>query len=142
MVTVSGTQLASGVTVKEGAVTLSSGTISMDVVGGGAINILSPLSTASVISSVISGGANNQTVTISAAGVLQLTGANTYTGQTTINAGTVLIGGTTPLGTTAGNTVVNSGGAVLVNVTSVAEPIVLNGTGVAGAGALRSTGTQ
>ena len=142
VVTVSGTQLASGVTVKEGAVTLSSGTISMDVVGGGAINILSPLSTASVISSVISGGANNQTVTISAAGVLQLTGANTYTGQTTINAGTVLIGGTTPLGTTAGNTVVNSGGAVLVNVTSVAEPIVLNGTGVAGAGALRSTGTR
>ena len=111
----------------------------MDVVGGGAINILSPLS---VISSPITGGVNNQAVTISAAGQLNLTGTSTYTGQTTINAGTVLIGGTTPLGTTAGNTVVNSGGAVLVNVSSVAEPIVLNGTGVAGAGALRSTGTR
>lgn len=143
-VTLSGVQTAAGITVEEGTVTLAAlaaSGLSVDVIGGGAINILSPLS---VISAPISGGANNQTLTISAAGQLNLTGANTHTGVTTINSGLVLLGGTgTPLGTTAGNTIVNSGGAVLHNVgATVAEPIVLNGTGVGGTGAFRSSGTR
>ena len=75
---------------------------------------------------------------------LNLTGNNTHTGLTTINTGNVLIGGSgTPLGTTAGGTVVNSGGSVLHNVSAtVAEPITINGTGVGGNGALRTTGAR
>ncbi len=141
-VTVSGTQLAAGITAEEGTVTLTGGTISFDVLGGGIIDNAS--SGTLVIGSVVTGGANNQTITKNGSGQLNLTGNNTHTGLTTINAGNVLIGGSgTPLGTTAGGTVVNSGGSVLHNVSAtVAEPITINGTGVGGNGALRTTGAR
>ncbi|MDW8307839.1 MAG: hypothetical protein RMK20_00545 [Verrucomicrobiales bacterium] len=139
-VTVSGTHLIQGVRVEEGAVTLSGGGLSINVTGGGTFDIASGLTT--VISSVISGGVNNQNVTKIGGGQVNFTGANTYTGVTTVQNGTILLGNASALGTTAGNTVVVSGGAVLLNTPIMAEPIVLNGTGVGGAGALRSTGTR
>jgi len=59
-----------------------------------------------------------------------------------VNAGTLQVGNASALGTTAGNTVVNSGGTVYVTASPIAEPIIINGTGDGGAGALRSTGNR
>lgn len=134
-VTLSGTLQAAGVTFEEGTVTLTGGVL--DFTSGGVIAANTALG---VISSPISG----TTLSIGSAGQFNLTGANTYSGVTTITTGNVLFGGGgTPLGTTGAGTVVNSGASVLHNVSvAVAEPITINGTGVGGNGALRSTGAR
>jgi fibronectin-binding autotransporter adhesin len=62
-------------------------------------------------------------------GKLQVTGANTYTGATTIQAGEVALSGPdATLGTAAGGTVVNQGAQLLISWVDVgAEPLQLNG---------------
>ncbi|MGC4004924.1 MAG: autotransporter-associated beta strand repeat-containing protein [Pirellulales bacterium] len=78
-------------------------------------------------------------LTKSGAGALILQSANTYAGVTTISGGVVELQNVAALGTTAGNTVVAAGGQLsLQNIGDLAEPIALNGTGVAGAGAIRN----
>lgn len=69
-------------------------------------------------------------------GVLTLSNSNTYTGATTISAGTVKLGATggatnTPLGTTGGATTVALGARLDLNgfTLGAAEPITLNGVG-------------
>ena len=57
------------------------------------------------LSGVISDGAGN-TLTKVGAGTLNLTGANNYTGLTTVSAGTLSAGNATALGTTAAGTTV------------------------------------
>lgn len=136
-VTVSSTQTVAGVRVEEGTVTLSGGTLSLDVTGGGTMDVATGL----IISSVITGGANNQTLTKTGTGSLVLSGANTYTGLTTVNGGVLRINNASGLGTTAGGTVVNSGAALEVGASLTAgEPVTLNGTGIANGGALRFKG--
>ena len=72
------------------------------------------------------------------AGTLILTAANTYTGATTVNAGTLAITNAGALGSSTAGTTVNTGATLdLQNVTGVAEPITLNGGTVA-----TSTGTS
>ena len=75
---------------------------------------------------------------------LTLQGANTYTGVTSVNAGTITIGDANALGTPAGNTVVASGARLFVQsgVTNqiVPEPIILSGAGTDGTGVLRFGG--
>jgi len=61
---------------------------------------------ASAVDSTNSGG-----LTINGTGILTLSGANSYTGTTTLNAGTLRIGNNSALGT--GNLVVNSATAVI-----------------------------
>ena len=88
------------------------------------------------ISSSISGGASNPlTLQGGGTGNLTLSGANTYTGVTNVNTGTLTITNATSLGTTAGNTVVASGARVFAGTLNLntAEAFTIAGAGIAGA---------
>ena len=66
-------------------------------------------------------------------GNLFLAAGNSYGGTTTIEAGTLEAGNNNSLGFSAGNTVVDSGAALIADVgTTISEPITLNGNGVSG----------
>lgn len=84
------------------------------------------------------GGAPSTDLTTHGAGNTVLTAANTYTGVTRVMSGTLEVRNNSALGTTAGSTVVAGGAALLVRggLSGVAENIDLNGSGLAGAGAL------
>ncbi len=73
-------------------------------------------------------------------GTLTLTGANTYGGLTTINAGAINIQNNTALGTSGTGATVASGAALEMqgNITSTGQGLTLNGTGVGTNGALRN----
>ncbi len=69
-----------------------------------------------LVSGILSG---NFTLTKSTPGILTLTGANTYTGGTVLNAGTLNVGNGTALG--SGNLTVNSG-----TLRTIGGPLVVN----------------
>ena len=72
-------------------------------------------------------------------GTMNLSGANTYTGTTTINEGTLQLGSNTALGTVAGGTVVNSGAVLDLNgihYNTRPEPLTINGSGISNGGVL------
>ncbi len=74
------------------------------------------------------------------AGTVTLSGANTYTGATAISAGVLNIQNASALGTIAGATTVSSGAALQIQgvITTLAEGLTLNGTGISNDGALRN----
>ena len=66
-------------------------------------------------------------------------GANTYTGTTSVNAGTLTVGNNSALGTIAGNTSVAAGATLDLNGFNIGlEPLSLAGVGVGGNGALQN----
>lgn len=67
---------------------------------------------------------------------LTLGGANTYTGDTTVSAGTLVAASASALGTTAAGTTVASGAALDVRANIGTEAISVSGTGVGATGAL------
>ena len=72
-------------------------------------------------------------------GTLVLGGVNTYTGTTTVQAGTLEVTDPSALGGTGSGTVVQSGATLEVSGIAAnmsAEPLTINGTGVGGVGAL------
>jgi fibronectin-binding autotransporter adhesin len=75
-------------------------------------------------------------------GTLTLARDNSYTGATIINAGEVVIQSASGLGTTGGTTTVNAG-ALRINASglTIAESLILIGSGNSGAGALINQGT-
>ena len=78
-------------------------------------------------------------ITKSGTGTWTLTGANTYSGATAINAGAINIQNATALGTTAGATTVASGAQLQVQGSiTTAEALTVSGTGLAGTGAIRN----
>ena len=83
----------------------------------------------SSITGIISDGASSAIVTKAGSGTLTLSGNNTYTGQTNINAGTLAVTVNNALGTNAAGTVIASGATLdLQNVTySTTEAITNNG---------------
>lgn len=93
---------------------------------------------------VISGGFN---LDLAGTGTFRFAGANTYTGTTTIGAGTTLIAqANAALGGTAAGTTISSGGTMELGGTLAAnglnlgaEVVTINGTGVGGIGALANT---
>ncbi|QOV89751.1 autotransporter-associated beta strand repeat-containing protein [Humisphaera borealis] len=78
-------------------------------------------------------------LTKSGTGTWVLSGANTYTGLTTVSAGALTVTNAAGLGTTAAGTSVTSGAALQLNTVVVgAEALTLNGTGISAGGALRN----
>lgn len=71
------------------------------------------------------------------------TGGNDFTGQVLVNGGTLKLGVATALGATNGNTVVASGATLDLNgFAPNAEPVVAQGGGVNGTGAIINNGAQ
>lgn len=92
------------------------------------------------ISNAISG---TGTVTKSGAGVLTLSGGNSYTGLTTISQGILKCGSTNALGTITGSTTIVDGASLDLNGLnySTAEPLTINGTGVSANGVISNSTT-
>ncbi len=87
--------------------------------------------------------AGASTLTKSGAGTLVLSGANTYTGVTTVSAGVLRVQDSAALGGTAAGTTVASGAAIEIDGSGllIAENITsLTGTGILVTGALRNLG--
>lgn len=133
--------------VASGNMTFASGSGSIVLSGGTMTLAASPTITvnntsANTISSVLAGAAT--TLTKNGAGRLILSGANTYTGNTTISAGALRITNGSALGTTAGGTAVTATGAALEidgsggDVIVGAEAISIFGGGISNAGVIRS----
>ena len=78
------------------------------------------------------------------AGTLTLSGNNSYTGATSINAGILQVNVNNALGTNAAGTTVANGAALKLNGVSytTAEALSINGTGISGGGALVNAGTS
>ena len=94
----------------------------------------------SSITGIISDGASSAIVTKAGSGTLTLSGNNTYTGQTNINAGIISITDNNSLGTTAGATIVADGASLSIsNDITSAENITISGTGISSNGAIRNT---
>ncbi|HEY7193209.1 MAG TPA: autotransporter-associated beta strand repeat-containing protein, partial [Gemmatimonadales bacterium] len=139
----------SGYTLAGNAITLGAGNLAdSSVAGANTISLamafaatrtvtVSDAGTTLLVSGIISGAGG---LTKAGAGMLALSGANTYTGVTTIGAGTIDARSNAALGTTAGATIVSAGATLRINGNglAIAEPVTLNGTGVGGGGALRN----
>jgi filamentous hemagglutinin family protein len=122
--TVAGVQLASG------SITGTTGVLTS----------LSDFDLQSGTASAILAGAVGATKTT--AGNVTLSGSNTYTGLTAVNAGTLTVTNGNALGATGTGTTVASGATLAINNAAiVAEPVTLNGSGFGGIGALTGTGT-
>ena len=75
------------------------------------------------------------------AGTLVVSGNNTYTGLTQVSAGALQVSSSNGLGTTAGATHVGGNARLIVNGVAIgAEPVILDGPGLFGAGAITSNG--
>lgn len=155
--TLSGTNTYTRVTtVSEGTLAVSGGAAIADsgtvTVASGAtlalnasesINTLSGAGNVSLGSHVLTVGSGSGTGTFSgiisgtgalikagSSGNITLSGANTYTGSTTVSAGRLTISNASALGTTAGDTTVASGATLsLTGGISIAENLTLSGTG-------------
>ncbi|OYV07538.1 MAG: hypothetical protein CFE26_00495, partial [Verrucomicrobiales bacterium VVV1] len=117
---------------------LSGGTLNMGghdigAAGTGAVTFIAESGTLQNVASINGAGGLTKTST----GTLTLSGTNTYSGVTTVNAGVISIGSASAFGTTAGNTVIAPGAAVFagsaVANTTIAEAFQISGTGVTGA---------
>ena len=117
-VDLSGKNLTSSDLNGSGNITNSNGTASTLTTGSG---------NSSTFSGILSGNIlfNKQ----GNAFTLILSGANTYTGTTSLGGGTIQLSGSGTLGTTAGNTLFGNNSALDLNGVSTAEPIILSAGG-------------
>ena len=134
-----------------GGTTLSRGNLYIGTTGGSTGALLGAVATASgttfgyvrtgasTFSAVISGAGD---VSKAGTGTWTLSGANTYTGTTTVSAGTLVAANATALGAVSGGTTVADGATLSLSggITVGAEALTISGAGVAGVGALTSQG--
>ena len=140
-----------GVTQRTGLVNLTPGVHTVDIEfyqGGGGAGMFAQWDTTGgnnfvdIPNSAFSSIQAANGVSLTGTGTLTLTKANTYTGPTTINGGTLIVTANGAMGPAAANgVVVNPGGALAlsggVKYTN-AEPITLRGNGPAGKGAMEN----
>lgn len=88
------------------------------------------------INGQVTQGSATGTIIKAGSGTLVLNGSNSYSGNTTVNAGVLNIRHANALGTTAGSTSIASGGTLQIQggITTSAEALTLNGAGFAGSG--------
>ena len=124
-------QFGSGATTTNAGIGLNGGTTAFTVNPGATLTVSAELED---MDSGASGFSKSGT------GTMVLSGANSYTGATTVSAGVLNIQNASALGTTAAGTTVASGAALEIqnNITVGAEALSLAGTGVSGNGALRN----
>jgi autotransporter-associated beta strand protein len=126
---------ASGVNFSVSGYMLTGGTLTLagaGVVDTGAFN--------ATINSVIGGSVG---LTKNGTGTLTLGGTSTYAGTTTVSTGVLAVTNGAALGATTAGTTVASGAALQISgAITVAEPVTLNGSGIANDGALRKTGNN
>ncbi|HEY1661785.1 MAG TPA: autotransporter-associated beta strand repeat-containing protein [Verrucomicrobiae bacterium] len=113
----------------------STGTIGISGSGSRALTLSgTDLTDTNILAAVIADGGGGQTsLAMSGAGIWTLTGANTYSGGTTINGGVLVVSGAGTLGTggvsDSGNILFNASGAVTVNTIIGNGSVTNEGTG-------------
>ncbi len=131
-------------------ISASAGQLALTLNAGGTITNPATINTNGGLLTYNATGAATQSGVISGAGgltkngtgTLTLSGANTYTGTTTISAGTLVAANATALGTTAGGTTIAPNATLDINGVAIgAEAVNVQGTGVGGNGAITGTGT-
>jgi filamentous hemagglutinin family protein len=153
--TAAGTTIASGATLD--IRNISVGAEALTINGG---TLLTSTGTSSLSGTVALGG--NSTVTVdgteltlsgdisgsnaltkSGSGLLIVGGTNSYSGGTSINAGTLRAGSATAFGGSAGAITVTDGAALDLNGQTLANTnaLTINGTGISAAGALTNSST-
>ncbi len=136
-----GTLHVSGTTTLTGNRTItnnSTGSVTFAAVAGTNRNLTVAGTGTTEISGTIATGTG--ALTKNNAGMLILSGANTYSGGTTVNAGILDIRNDGALGAATAGTTIVSGAALQIEggITVTGEQLTLNGTGLAGTGALRN----
>ncbi len=155
-----GTLTLSGVNTYSGSTTINDGSISISAdsglgtapgaatpghltFDGGTLNTTATFTLDSNRGIALNAGggiiAGTGTLDKTGTGTLILDGVNTYTGLTTVQAGTLEVTDANALGGTGSGTVVQSGATLEVSSISAdmaAEPLTINGTGVSGVGSL------
>jgi len=102
---------------------------------GGATRTISVVDNAVAVDSVMSGVISNGGLTKTGAGTLSLTAANTYSGPTTVNDGTLSLSGSNPLDSTSAVTINGPGAKLVLSGGTIPQPVTLT------QGALEANGT-
>ena len=114
------------------SVTLSSGTISGTT---GALTATALNLQSGTISAIIAGAS---VLTKTTNGTVTLSAANTYTGDTAVNGGTLVLAGSGMLGASTTNLTVNSGTLTLGGATQTFSAVTVTNSGAVGGGTLRA----
>ena len=128
--------------INNGTLVLGDGATADGALGSGAVNnsatlVFNPAGTPTN-ASVITGSGS---VLKRGPGVTRLSGANTFTGPLTVEAGILQAGSSTALGSVSGTATINSGATLDLGGNTLAKPIMASGAGVNGAGAIINSGS-